>query len=654
MTGLGVGSSFAFELERVRNAAVRGIARAEGKDTSALDSIVALQAERELESTRDVEYLLGLRPDEVSFLWAVVAATVDPELALHLPRLGPRYGRTGISVAQFAGIHDLDRARGVRLARDLLSTSPLVQHRVIEPIDPQTISTETAWVAAPRIVTFLAGEDVMDPTVADVGGRMIEPPTGPILDSDADEIRTRIRAHLSGPPCVLVLQGKRGTGRRTLARIAAEQPVIAIDLAWFDVGNGTRLRDALTALGREALLSGAVPLISGAEELVTREAAALRREVTRYIESTVKPVFLVTTTSVPHLDLSKPLFRFEVPLPGPPTRAKLWQRELGAAADRIQESVTRAALRFELGPGGIHDAAVAAYASAAARDTAICELDLFAGVRSTVEERLQGLARRHPTHLSWDDVVLPIDVRLQVELLLSRVRNAYEVLETWGFKRHLPGTGVAALFSGPPGTGKTMLASVIASTLGLELFRVDLAQITSKWIGETEKQLDRVFDAADTGHAMLLFDEADSLFAKRTEVKGATERYANLEVNFLLQRIETFSGVAILTTNMDGSLDPAFRRRLAAHIRFPHPDVEERRELWGRLMPRTAPVAARLDLDELAREFPAFAGAQIRNALTTAAFLAVSGGGVIDQELLRRAAAEEAQAMGRVVAARRE
>nr|MBA3461249.1 ATP-binding protein [Deltaproteobacteria bacterium] len=563
-----------------------------------------------------------------------------------------RYGRTGISVAQFAMLDELEHSKGIRLARELLGTSPLVRHRLIEPIDPRAISIETAWVAAPRIVSFLAGDDAVDPVLADAGGRLIEPPTDPVVDPELDEARARVRELVAGEPCVIVLQGRRGTGRRTLARMAADRPIVAIDLARLDLGNASAVRDALTALGREALLCEAVPLVAGADELAGPDASARRRELARFIEASTKPVFVVATSSLPPLEVTRPVFRFEVPLPGPRMRAALWQRELGDAARTLADGVSRAALRFQLGPGGIHDAAVAARASAAARGGGIREHDLAQGVRSTIEERLHGLARRSSSHLTWDDIVLPPDLVRQVELLVSRVRNAYQVLETWGFQRHLPGSGVAALFSGPPGTGKTMLASVLASTLGLELFRIDLAQITSKWIGETEKQLDRVFDAADTGHAILLFDEADSLFAKRTEVKGATERYANLEVNFLLQRIETFSGVAILTTNMDGSLDPAFRRRLAAHIRFGHPDVDERRELWRRLMPKDAPVAARLDFTGLAQDFPGFAGAQIRNALTTAAFMAAASGGVIDQSLLSRAAAEESQAMGRIVTTR--
>lgn len=647
MSGLSLEQVFDLELERIRILATRAVAPTEDRATSAMaleQRLVDIEEKLgEQESGRGIEYLVGLRPEELRFLWAVIAATVDPGFAQHLEKLGPRYGRIGISLAQYAAMTELESGRGLRLGRELLRANPLVRHRLIEPIDPRAITSETAWVAAPRIVAFLAGGDELEEPALG----LVEVPIEPVTDPTLDELRARIRELIAGAPCAIVLQGRRAVGRRTLARTATERPIVAIDLERLE--HGMALRDALTALGREVLLRGALPLIAGAEDLAGAEATGRRREVARFVDACATPVFIVSSGSVPPLEIARPVFRFEVPLPGPRMRAELWRREIGEEATRIEQEIAQAALRFQLGPGGIRDAVIATRATAVARAVPIGESDLVEGVRSTVEERLQGLARRHATHLTWDDVVLAPEIRQQIDLLVSRVRNAYLVLESWGFQRHLPGPGVAALFSGPPGTGKTMLASVIAGSLGLELFRVDLAQITSKWVGETEKQLDRVFDAAETGHAMLLFDEADSLFAKRTEVKGATERYANLEVNFLLQRIETFAGVAILTTNMDGSLDPAFRRRLAAHVRFAHPDSDERLELWRRLIPRSAPVGGELDFVALAHEFPGFAGAQIRNALTTAAFLAANAGRAIDQALVRRAAVEEAQAMGRIV-----
>lgn len=252
---------------------MRAIARAEGTSTESLDAVLAAHVGRELDGGRSLTYLLRLLPDELRFLWAVVAATVDPELALHLPRLGPRYGRTGISVAQFAMLEELEPSKGIRLARELLGTSPLVRHRLIEPIDPRSISIETAWVAAPRIVSYLAGDDALDPVVADAGGRMIESPAAPVVDPELEEVRARVRELVAGEPCVIVIQGRRGTGRRTLARMAADHPIIAIDLALLGLGNALAVRDALTALGREALLRDALPLVAGAEDLSGPDAS---------------------------------------------------------------------------------------------------------------------------------------------------------------------------------------------------------------------------------------------------------------------------------------------------------------------------------------------------------------------------------------------
>ena len=211
------------------------------------------------------------------------------------------------------------------------------------------------------------------------------------------------------------------------------------------------------------------------------------------------------------------------------------------------------------------------------------------------------------------------------------------MLDQWGFREKLSkGLGVAALFSGPPGTGKTMVAALIARELGQELYQIDLSRVVSKWIGETEKNLARVFDAAEGANIVLLFDEADALFAKRTEVKSSNDRHSNAEVNYLLQRVERFEGVCILTTNFEGSINPAFKRRLAVRLEFPMPEKAERLQLWRRIVPRSRRDRERRRLRELAEDYE-LAGGNIRNAVLRAAFLAASLDRAIDMDLLTRA-----------------
>jgi SpoVK/Ycf46/Vps4 family AAA+-type ATPase len=282
--------------------------------------------------------------------------------------------------------------------------------------------------------------------------------------------------------------------------------------------------------------------------------------------------------------------------------------------------------------------------------------DLAHGLRHNIAEDLGGLAHPVAVTQSWADLVLSDDTRDHIQALIARVRHAHHVLNDWSYRSKIArGTGVPALFSGPPGTGKTMVAGLIARELDLELYQVDLSQVVSKWIGETEKQLARVFDAAEQGHALLLFDEADALFGKRTaDVKGAVDRYANLEVNYLLQRVEAFGGITILTTNLDTAIDTALKRRLAAHIVFELPDDDERTTLWSRLVTTPdAPLAKDLDFDALARMFPKMSGAHIRNAALAAAFLAAADQSkTITQQHLIRAGRAEYRSMGHVLADR--
>ncbi len=272
--------------------------------------------------------------------------------------------------------------------------------------------------------------------------------------------------------------------------------------------------------------------------------------------------------------------------------------------------------------------------------------DLNEACRHQLRHDLKSLAVRVTNSHKWEDLVIPVDVYYALREMIAYLKHAQKVYDEWGFgSRHSLGQGVSALFAGPPGTGKTMCASVIARELDMELFRVDLSRVVSKWIGETEKNLGKVFDEAQRSNAIILFDEADSLFAKRTEVKSSVDRYANLEVNFLLQRMEAFSGVTILTTNFEDTIDTAFKRRLTFKMHFEKPDAEARAALWRKVFPSSAALAADVDPARLGELFE-MSGGNIRNAAVRAAFLAAAEDKPIDMATILLAAERESREMG--------
>jgi SpoVK/Ycf46/Vps4 family AAA+-type ATPase len=234
--------------------------------------------------------------------------------------------------------------------------------------------------------------------------------------------------------------------------------------------------------------------------------------------------------------------------------------------------------------------------------------------------RLDDVARRIEPQAGWNDLVVQPETRTTLEALAGHVRHRAQVYDHWGFgERSNRGLGTGALFAGPSGTGKTLAAEILAREASLDLYHIDLSQIVNKYVGETEKNLRRVFDAAEDSGAVLLFDEADSLFGKRGDVEKGTDRYANIEVSYLLQRMEAYRGVAILTTNQREAIDNAFLRRLRFVVAFTFPDASLRAELWQRAFPRAAPLA-NVDTNRLARL--QLAGGNIRNIAVNAAFLA--------------------------------
>lgn len=382
-----------------------------------------------------------------------------------------------------------------------------------------------------------------------------------------------------------------------------------------DVPASAAEREAFIRLWeREASFSNGVLLVECDESLGSEPAPALAE----FLETTQSRI-VVSGREVLRLR-HRPLRRFKVSKPNSLEQSALWRAALGDAGERLNGHIESAAAQFNLGSQAI---------SAASREV-FEELQVDTGqelgnvfweaCRTQSRLRLNDLAQRIEPRAGWDDLVLPLPQLEGLRQIAVHVRQRARVYEDWGFAdKCARGLGISALFSGASGTGKTMAAEVLANELKLDLYRIDLSAMVSKYIGETEKNLRRVFDAAEAGGAILLFDEADALFGKRSEVKDSHDRYANIEVSYLLQRMEAYRGLAILTTNMKSALDKAFMRRLRFVVQFPFPDAAQRAEIWRRVFPTQTPTED-LDATKLARLN--IAGGNIRNIALNASFLA--------------------------------
>ncbi|HEX8852892.1 MAG TPA: ATP-binding protein, partial [Pyrinomonadaceae bacterium] len=333
-------------------------------------------------------------------------------------------------------------------------------------------------------------------------------------------------------------------------------------------------------------------------------------------------------------------------------RALLWQTlaaERGCfAADVDWQEL---AGKFRLTPGQIERAFISALNGAhlrAGRAHVVESEDLYAACRAQSNQRLGTLARKLKLRHQWSDLVVPPNAHAQLRELCAQMKHRAKVFGAWGFGRALGvREGICALFYGPSGTGKTMAVEIIARELGLDAYKIDLSTVVSKYIGETEKNLNRIFKEAETSNAILFFDEADALFGKRSEVKDAHDRYANIEINFLLQRVEEFDGMVILATNLRKNIDDAFFRRVSLAVEFPFPEEGERFLIWQRHFPQAAPVDEDVDFDFLASRLNV-AGGNIKNIAVNAAFMAAENSGRIHMRHLIRAARREYEKIGRM------
>jgi hypothetical protein len=326
----------------------------------------------------------------------------------------------------------------------------------------------------------------------------------------------------------------------------------------------------------------------------------------------------------------------------------LWQEVLNGDGQATPPDALAATATFRLNPHQILRAAWATRAHAAANGGKVDAEAVRAGARAQNGGGLEALARRVHPRAQADDLILAEPAVGQVLEVATRARWRHRVVDEWHMRGlGTRGNGITALFSGPSGTGKTLAAEVIAGSLGLDLYVVDLSSVVNKYVGETEKNLERIFSGAQGLNGVLFFDEADALFGKRSAVSDGHDRYANIEVAFLLQRMEQFDGISVLATNLSANLDDAFSRRIDVRVTFPQPEAPERRRLWARHLPPSLPVADDVDVDFLAGAFR-LTGGDIRNVTVAAAYAAAGSESAVGMEHIVRATAREYRKLGRL------
>jgi AAA+ superfamily predicted ATPase len=555
--------------------------------------------------------------------------------------------------------------------------APLIHHNILHlvansnPAKPTLLGHELHLDE--QVVRFLLAQPGLDPRLAPFCQWVqpavsphpaIDPTIQPALSAWVNE------AWQTRQPLRLYFQGSDRSLKRHIAETAAAEadiPLLVVDLARLVAAEPKlNLESSLALAIREAQFQEAMLYIDELDALQTNDRAypSLLQSITK----TEAIVILSGTQPWQPADI-EPLgiVSISLPLPDATQRQHYWQMQLAAAGVALDNSDIRAlATRFRLNPNQIADAVATACNTAQWQMTRDLFLpghsqpkipqlstpklaNFFAAARTQCGHELSTLTQKVEPKYGFDDIVLPDDRQTQLWEICHQAKYQNLVYQDWGFESKLSlGKGLNVLFSGLPGTGKTMAAEAIAHELQLDLYKIDLSQVVSKYIGETEKNLNRIFNAATNSNAILLFDEADALFGKRSEIRDSHDRYANIEIGYLLQKMEEYEGIAILTTNLRSNLDDAFVRRLRFIIEFPVPNEKHRRQIWEKIFPKSAPCSPDLDLDLLAKRFE-ICGANIRNVALAAAFLAANEGETIEMGHVVRSLRREYQKMGKIL-----
>jgi AAA+ superfamily predicted ATPase len=482
-----------------------------------------------------------------------------------------------------------------------------------------------------RILHYIVGVDTGDVRLRGITAILVADPAGSIRHHALATTIARQIETLSTPSAdehLVQIVGSDAPGRVAMA--ASTCAILGNDALLVrspDIPIAPTDRFELARLtSREALLRGSLIVIDASEADVANVAAFAR----------LLSAPTIVAANEPLSGLGPSVAAFTVPPTTRAERLEIWKEELGDKATGLNGALARVSTQFEIESSAIRAIAPPLRAQLETKPDASA---IWSAARAATRPRMEGLAERIEAVAGWDDIVLADQQRRTLKSIAANVRQRHRVYDDMGFAaKSARGLGITALFAGPSGTGKTMAAEVLARDLSLDLYRIDLSSVVSKYIGETEKNLSRVFAGAEHGSAILLFDEADALFGKRSDVRDSHDRYANIEVSYLLQRMESYRGLAILTTNQKSALDPAFVRRLRFIVQFPFPDAEQRAAIWKTTFP-SAVETSKLDWQKLAQLN--VAGGQIRNIALASAFMASDRDEPISMKHLAEAARGE-------------
>lgn len=550
-----------------------------------------------------------------------------------------------------------------------LPQAPLFKSRILQfvedPQNPQPPLLSRFLKLDDRIVNFLLEVGTLDQHIEPFS-KLVYPKAGLKEVPLSQGLKTRLfsltQTHLGNlneQPNKLIyyLYGPYGSGRQSLAEAICHElkvPLVVSDVEEL-LARELPFEDTMRLVFREGLLQPAAIYLKGFHRLLDENKKHLSdlKILVRIIEQFSWLTFLAGDKIWEPAGLfnHNTFLKVEFPIPDYAARIELWKKVTNGQVQFSREVDFGAlATKFRFTPGQIKDALIAAQNLARLQrpdEQEITIQDLYQGCRAQCNQKLGTLAQKITPKYTWEDIVLPKDILWQLHGICDQVKYRHRVYGEWGFDQKLSlGKGLNALFAGPSGTGKTMAAEIIANALQLDLYKIDLSGVVSKYIGETEKNLSKIFHEAESSNAILFFDEADALFGKRSEVKDAHDRYANIEISYLLQKMEEYEGISILATNLKKNMDDAFLRRLHFLVEFPFPDEKYRYQIWKNMFPQDTPISKDIDFDFISTHFK-IAGGNIKNIAVNAAFLAAGNSGFINMEHIIQATKQEYQKIGR-------